>query len=71
MKVQELIINEQNMINAAGELDWSNVYNAPMIQITDSNHNHNERYYSKNDVDLRMTILETQITTLIDKLDGE
>ncbi len=65
MTVLTLEMNGQELINEVGDIDWGYVKNTPTVSITDNNHSHTDRYYSRGDVDSRITSL----TSAVDGLD--
>ena len=68
MKLDTLFINGKLIIDAAGKIDWNNIKNTPSIMITNNNHTHSDRYYTKNEVDDRLEILDDVLSDLREKI---
>jgi len=68
MLVLTLEMNEQELVNDVGDIDWGYVKNAPTVNITNNNHDHTDRYYTKSDVDSRITSLTAAVNGLDEKI---
>ncbi len=68
MIVLTLEMNEQELVNEVGDIDWGYVKNAPTVQITSNAHSHTDRYYTKSDVDNRITSLTIAVDGLDEKI---
>jgi len=69
MKVQQLKINNKNLLREDGTIDWFDVYNVPIVSITNNNHTHDDRYYRISEVNSRISSATTAIEDLIEKVD--
>ena len=63
-----LEMNGKTIMDSVGSIDWGFVKNTPTITITDNNHNHNDRYYTKSEIDDRISSLTTSIDGLDEKV---
>ena len=63
-----LEMNGQTIMDSVGSIDWGFVKNTPTIIITDNNHNHNDRYYTKVEIDNRISSLTTSVDGLDEKV---
>jgi hypothetical protein len=64
MQVKTFEINGNNVVDAAGKVDWNFVKDTPQISITDNNHSHATRYYTKTEVDSRISSLNDALNQL-------
>jgi hypothetical protein len=70
MYVKNLEINTISITDEVGKIDWGIVINTPVIEITDNNHSHDDRYYRLSEVDDRVASLESAIDDLEEKVDN-
>jgi len=70
MILNELIVDGKVLMGATGQFDWGYVKNAPTINITDNNHTHDDRYYTKSEFDDRMALLDQMVNDLVTKIDN-
>ena len=70
MKVNTLSINNKSIMDEVGNIDWGLVVGAPLIIIEDNNHLHNDRYYTKSEVDSRISSLILAIDGLEEKVNN-
>jgi len=68
MTLLTLEINGQSITNEVGDIDWSIVKNTPNVVITSNAHSHTDRYYTKADVDSRITSLTAAVDVLDEKV---
>ena len=64
MIVKELKINNSDVLDDTGKIDWIKVKNTPTINITSNAHTHDDRYYQKPDVDSRINSLNSAVNDL-------
>ena len=65
------INSDEEYLDGSGQFDWGKVYGTPVANITSNSHTHWDRYYSKNDVDLRVSSLEKSLNSLQEKIDDK
>ena len=70
MKVETLKINGKLIINAMGEVDWNLVKGFPSTSSTSNNHNHNDRYYTKSEINERFNSLDHALNLLQIKVEN-
>ena len=63
-----LEMNGQTLMDSVGSIDWGFVKNTPTITITDNNHSHNDRYYTKVEIDNRISSLTASVDGLDEKV---
>ena len=75
-KTNTLLVDNINLMDTAGKIDWSRMKNTPDSLVTGSGHNHDITYYSINYVNNifniqedRLSLLEADIETLSYKTD--
>jgi uncharacterized protein YlaI len=68
MNVKEILINNIEVLDNNNQIDWARVKNAPITQITDPNHNHDTRYYTKSEIDDRINSLISSVDDLEEKI---
>lgn len=70
MQVKSFVINGNNVVDAAGKVDWNFVKDTPQINIVDNSHSHAARYYTKSEIDSRITSLNAALTQLQTKVNN-
>ena len=70
MIVRILEINNNKITDNNGKIDWSIVKNTPTIEITSNSHLHNDRYYTKTEVDNRISSLTLAVDELENKVNN-
>ncbi len=68
MQVKTFEINGIEIVDSGGRVDWNYVIETPKITITSNAHTHNDRYYVKSEVDLRITSLQKALNSLQEKV---
>jgi len=69
MTVKTFEINGVAVVRADGTIDWDKVYNVPVVNNTDNNHTHGDRYYTIAEVLSRISSATDAIDDLIEKVD--
>lgn len=64
MTIIELNIAGSTIMDEVGNIDWGIVINTPNIIIHDNSHSHNDRYYTKDEVDSRISSLAAAVDDL-------
>ena len=70
MDVKTFDIGGVNIVDAGGRADWNYVKDTPTISITDNNHSHATRYYTKAEVDTRIASLTSALNDLQTKVNN-
>lgn len=70
MQVKTFEMNGVAIVDAGGKVDWNYVKDTPQINIVDNNHSHATRYYTKTEIDSRISSLTSALNQLQAKVNA-